>query len=130
MTDELHREVAEHFNEPMLAGFDLVRCIGYGEDDSDCYVIYRRPGGEVIWHTMVGGYTFLSRLKGQGYARSTSGEDWDDLFRLDHMLALNGCPKEAVMRVELRDTSKRPAKSLSALLATDPPSPPAARTPE
>lgn len=93
----LKDEALAHFNEPMLVGFDVARCIGYGEDDSDCYIIVKRPNphNDVIWHTMVGGYTWLDRLKGQGYVKSRNGEDWDDLYRLDSDLELNGSPKEA-----------------------------------
>jgi hypothetical protein len=109
LMSKLHRpeflaEVRAHFNEPMLSMFSVVRCVGYGEDDCDCYIIAQRPNpkGDLIWLTMVGGYTFLDRLKGQGHVVSTSGEDWDDLFRLDHVLALNGAPKaeEFIVKIE------------------------------
>jgi hypothetical protein len=110
MSVEMFSEVAEHFNEPMLAGFDVVRCIGYGEDEDDCYVIYRRPGGEIIWHTMVGGYMFLSLLKMQGRVVSTTGEEWNDLSRLDNMLTLNDAPKEDKMMCVFRDDETRSAE--------------------
>jgi hypothetical protein len=91
-----------HFNEPLIVGFEIARLIGYGEDDSDCYLICQHPkypDGETKWWTAVGGYTFLDRLKGQGYVRSTSGEDWDDFWRLDNFLSLNGAPKADEFKV-------------------------------
>jgi len=90
----LYAEAFAHFNEPAIVGFMLCRLIGYGETGIDCYFIFKKPRGEVFWNTCVGGYTWLNQLKGQNYVKSTSGEDWDDFFRLDNSLALNGCPKE------------------------------------
>lgn len=98
-------EVRAHFNEPMLMGAEVVRCIGYGEDEKDCYVIMRRPQphNDVIWHTMVGDYYFLDKLKGQQYVKGYTGEDWDDLFRLDADLQRAGVPKEAEFCVDIKD---------------------------
>jgi hypothetical protein len=101
-SNELEEMCRAHFNEPAIFGFEIARVIGYGEDEMDAYVIARHPNGsqaakrcgkQEIWHTCVGGYHFLDRLKGQGYVRSTGGEDWDDLVRLDSFLALNGAPR-------------------------------------
>jgi hypothetical protein len=104
--------VQQHFNEPMLSMFSVVRCIGYAEDADDCYIIYRHQGrhdgpllGEVGWHSMVGGYTFLDRLKGQGHVKAHTSEDWDDLVRLDNLLALNGTPKEDAFLVKIEHQS-------------------------
>ena len=94
MTGSLLEMCKAHFNEPMLTDKGLGRCIGYGEDESDCYIIIKNQLGRVYWQTCVGGYYWLDRLKGQQYVKSTQGEDWDDFFRLDNSLALNGCPKE------------------------------------
>lgn len=91
-----------HFNEPMLSMWGVVRCIGYGETAVDCYIIARKPGGQIAWLTCVGGYTFLDRLRGQGHVVSTSGEEWDDLLRLDNGLTLNDCPPEGEFLVDLR----------------------------
>lgn len=88
-------EFRAHFNEPILLSDRVARLIGFGEDDQDFYLICDYPGGKRVWHTAVGGYTFLDRLKGQGFVLSTSGDEWDDLFRLDQMLSLNGAPKAA-----------------------------------
>lgn len=99
---ELYEMCRAHFNEPMIAMERVVRCIGYGETAVDCYVISQSMGGKVTWHTCVGGYFWLDRLKGQDYVRSTGGEDWDDLYRLDNVLALNGAPKADAFRLELR----------------------------
>jgi len=92
-TTDLEAEVRTHFNEPVLT-HKLGRVIGYSEDECDCYIVIRYIGGDVRHHTMVGGYYWLNRLKGQRHVKSNSGEDWDDLFRLDRFLALNGSPKE------------------------------------
>lgn len=86
-------EMRSHFNEPILIGDRLARLVAFGEDAHDYYLVCVYMGGRQVWHTAVGGYTFLNRLNGQGYVLSTSGEEWDDLFRLDQMLALNGAPK-------------------------------------
>lgn len=126
MDTEVHsRDLLEmcrqHFNEPMLACEQVVRCIGYAETGVDCYIITRRFGGKIVWNTCVGGYIFLDRLKGQEYVRSSSGEDWDDLFRLDSTLALNGAPREPEFLIELRHEDMEDrcsiAESLEAALA-------------
>lgn len=104
---ELHDMARAHFNEPMIWNHELARCVGYGETAVDCYVIIRRSEsgcekGKLFWVTCVGGYTWLDRLKGQGYVKSVSGEDWDDLFRLDSDLKHNGCPREPEFILVLR----------------------------
>lgn len=104
---ELHDMALAHFNEPMLVSHQLARCIGYAETAIDCYIIARLPGsymqdGKTIWCTCVGGYTFLDRLRGQGYVKSTGGEDWDDLTRLDSSLGYNGAPRAEQFLVELK----------------------------
>lgn len=99
--NDLEKMCRDHFNEPMIVSFDLVRCVGYAEDEMDCYIIIRyrnwmlADDNEVDdrWHTCVGGYTFLDRLKGQGYVRGNNGEDWDDFTRLDKILTLNNAPR-------------------------------------
>lgn len=73
--------------------------IGYAETGVDCYFICRKIGtvfdqGDVFWNSCVGGTYWLNRLKGQCHVKSTQGEDWDDFYRLDNSLELNGCPKE------------------------------------
>lgn len=105
LTVKFIKEIYPHFNEPILIGFDLMRCVGYGETSVDSYIICKRPNphNDLIWVSMVGGYTFLDRLKGQNYVKSTQGEDWDDLFRLDNILELNGAPKEKNFIVEITE---------------------------
>lgn len=104
--NDIQKMCLEHFNEPVLLGFDLARLIGYGEDADDCYLIVKYPHRGVVWHTAVGGYTFLSRLKGQNFVipnhPSFEGEVWDDFIRLDNMLALNNVPKEEKFIVDIR----------------------------
>jgi len=84
------------FNEPLLVGRELVRLVGYAETAIDCYLVVRHCGGKETWHTCVGGYVFLSALKGQGRA----GE-WDDCLRLQHELDRNGCPEADEFRIVL-----------------------------
>ena len=97
---KLLRMCKRHFNEPFLANERVARLIGYGETGVDCYIIAQHLAaafdarGKIIWHTCVGGYIFLNRLKRQGYVKSTTGEDWDDFSRLDSVLMLNGAPKQ------------------------------------
>lgn len=95
--DPLEEEVRKHFNEPVLLGFDVGRIIGYAEDDRDCYMIVQHPfqlqGGGIVWHTMVGGYIYLDKLKEQGVTLASNGETWTDYWRLDNLLELNGAPK-------------------------------------
>jgi hypothetical protein len=83
----------ENFNKPILSNETVVRCIGYGETDMDCYVIVSSMDKGVYWHTGVGGYTSLSRLQGQSQVNATNGEIWDDLTRLDSQLGFNRAPK-------------------------------------
>jgi hypothetical protein len=98
-------EVRAHFNEPIICGMgmEVVRCVGYGESAIDCYLIYKDQDGKLCWNTMVGGYHWLDRLKGQcmtGYG--PDGEAWDDFYRIDSFLELNGCPKEPEFIVDMR----------------------------
>ena len=83
----------QHFNEPIICHSEVVRLIGYAETARDCYLICSSMREGIFWNTAVGGYTFLDRLKGQGYVKSTEGEDWDDFTRLDGLLELNNAPK-------------------------------------
>ena len=99
---EIRALCEQHFNEPILSGSEVVRLIGYAETAVDCYLICSSMDRGIYWNTAVGGYTFLDRLKGQGYVRSTGGEDWDDLTRLDSLLQLNGAPKVEKFLVILR----------------------------
>lgn len=111
MASKLQNEILSHFNEPMLCCGIVVRCIGYGEDDMDCYVVMRQakpyhiyPHTPIFRHTCVGGYTFLDKLKGQGHVKAYNGEDWDDLTRLDDDLARADAPKEPAPMIELQRT--------------------------
>ena len=89
----------EHFNEPIIISGKLARLIGYSETNIDCYLICSIEG-KIIYHTAVGGYTFLNRLKGQNYVKAHNGEDWDDFFRLNNELEYNGAPKAPAFIVE------------------------------
>lgn len=95
MMENLLAEAVKHFNEPILMGLTIGRCIGYAEDDEDCYLIVRDRFGVAVRHTFVGGFTYLDCLKGKHIIISKeSGEEWDDYYRIDKLLELNGCPKE------------------------------------
>lgn len=83
----------KHFNKPILCNEKVVRCIGYGETDMDCYVIVSSMDQGIFWQTGVGGYMTLSRLEGQGHVVATDGAIWDDLIRLDNTLKFNGAPR-------------------------------------
>lgn len=104
-SNELHEMCLSRFNEPVLLGSKLARCIGYGETGVDCYVIVRYPGypdGKVVWHTCVGGYTWLRLLKNQGQVVSSAGDHWNDYTRLENLLNLNGSPPEAEFLLVLK----------------------------
>lgn len=94
LCEKFINEIKLHFNEPMLSFGVLSRCVGYGEDDMDAYVLVKQRDGKIIWNTLVGGYTFLNLLNEQNKIISTEGELWTDLSRLDNELERNGCPKE------------------------------------
>lgn len=102
---DLEQMCRDHFNEPVITMFDVGRLVGYAEDDSDCYLIVNYPNGadrRTVWHTCVGGYTFLDRLKGQHLVISYKGDRWDDFYRIDSVLELNGCPKVPEFIVDRR----------------------------
>ncbi len=94
----LCEEIRLHFNEPVLIGHQLCRAVGYGEDSEDCYLICDHPITGRHWHSLVGGYIWLTSLKEQGTTipkdAAYAGEVWTDYTRLDNMLEMNGCPKE------------------------------------
>ena len=87
-------EVSAHFNEPILLGTEIGRVIGYAEDEVDCYIVVKTKSRGVYWHTMVGGYYYLTLLIGQNSIISRSGELWNDLIRLDGDLERIGVARE------------------------------------
>lgn len=93
-TTDLEQMCRDHFNEPVLLGFEVARLVGYAEDDHDCYLIVNYPNypnaARTVYHTCVGGYHWLDRLRGQHLVISKAGERWDDYHRIDNMLKLNG----------------------------------------
>ena len=98
----LYDEALRHFNEPVLLHLSVGRLIGYAETAVDCYYILHEPQKEIYWHTAVGGVVFLDRLGGNNALNLSSGEQVDDLIRLDHWLELAGVPKEAGFQLTLR----------------------------
>jgi hypothetical protein len=102
MQEDLLQEAEQHFNEPILIGLEVSRCVGYAEDEDDCYLIVNVPRRGLAWHMFVGGYTYLDVLKGQGRCESPTGEEWDDFTRLDSLLEVNGVPKVTEFIISLR----------------------------
>lgn len=101
---EVYRALVPRHNEPVIDAYgNLARLIGYGEDESDCYLILHSPERGVVWHTAVGGYTFLTSLKGQGVIHSSSGENWNDLWRLSEDLKRRGVPETDEFQVILEE---------------------------
>lgn len=99
-TNHILEEFRRHFNEPVIIGLEVMRVIGYSEDNMDCYLMAQDVTGRIIHHTAVGGYVFLDCLKSQGYVKAYNSEDWDDLFRLDSWLTCGNAPKQDEFRIE------------------------------
>src|SRR5258706_267255 len=59
------------------------------------------------------GYNLDAAIKELNYVKSYSGEDWDDFFRLDNTLALNGCPKEKEFMLVINHNDMENLKSIS-----------------
>jgi len=93
MNKAYREEVESHFNEPILIWSELMRCIGYAEDDEDCYLIARDKKGNEVWTSLVGGYVYLTALSGSNAVQSNDDLDvtWDDLHRVNMFL---GTPEE------------------------------------
>jgi hypothetical protein len=89
--NDIHKKAKEHFNEPVLDGLKVVRLIGYGEDDQDCYWIVNAPEG-IYWLSAVVDVMSLRFLKNQGQCFSSDGELWNDYVRIDYWLSLSGAP--------------------------------------
>lgn len=106
---DVYKMCQEHFNEPVLMYFKLARLVGYGEDADDCYLIVKYPDypdGKIVHHTAVGGYIFLDKLQGQHITIPAypeyKGQVWDDYYRLDEALELNGARREKEFIVDKR----------------------------
>lgn len=90
-----YEEVKSHFNEPVIIGSEVCRIIGFGVDDEDYYLIVNSRSRGKFWMTFVGGYIYLDCLKGQhAIASKHTDEIWDDYFRMNSFLTLNGVPEE------------------------------------
>ena len=101
--DEILEEITKHFNEPILIGGDLVRLIGFAEDPDDYYYICQHFGGKLVYNSCVGGLIPLDRLRGQSFHAGHNGEHWDDYYRLDSVLELNGSPKVETLIMKVLD---------------------------
>lgn len=84
-------EIKEHFNEPILVGFELVRLVGYSIDEDDFYLVYADQYGPSKI-SFVGGYTYLNALKNQNMLR-IDDKVYNDFIRLDNFLEMNCVPK-------------------------------------
>lgn len=124
--NDIQQMCLDHFNEPVLLSFELARLIGYAEDADDCYLIVKYPRKGVVWHTAVGGYIFLDKLKGQGAVvlscPSYEGEVWDDFYRLDNLLEITGVTKEKEFIVDIRphQVYTKISREFGAAVAQDP----------
>lgn len=102
MQESTFQTAKDHFNKPMMSGMELCRCVGYAEDEEDCYLIVKRPYKDLLWISMVGGYFFFTNDTGSDYCR------------IDRLLEYNGAPKVQEMIV-IDNTEK---------VVTTPPFPP------
>lgn len=84
---ELYEEAVLHFNEPAIVGLELFRLVGYHETGIDCYFTFRGLNGMIIHNSCVGGYFWLTEVT--------------DLNKLSDVMALNGCPKEDKLLVDI-----------------------------
>lgn len=102
---DLSAEIQSHFNEPVLVFFQLARCVGYAEDEDDCYMVIHRPNpyNDTIWWSLCTGYVFLDCLKNQRIMQDADGNTCTDFSLLDGWLALNGAPKYKNFLVIERD---------------------------
>ena len=110
--EKIRQMCLDHFNEPILVDLKIARLIGYAEDEYDCYLILKYPDDKgVVWHSAVGGYTLLDRLKGQDEFvpkhHDFDDEVWDDFKRLDSLLTIRGVHKEKSFLNEDQTTDER-----------------------
>ncbi len=93
-----------HFNEPVIDIFDVVRLIGWGQDDDDCYFIFAARNGRIYRSSAVGGFIPLDRLRNQqtpdGIRHALESPARDDFEQLDKWLALNGAPRSGTFWLE------------------------------
>ncbi|MBY3158382.1 hypothetical protein HFO56_39475 [Rhizobium laguerreae] len=104
-TTDLEQMCRDHFNEPVLLGTEVGRLVGYAEDERDSYLIIHYPNPsepKIVWHTCVGGYHWLDRLRGQHLVIAYNGERWDDFYRVDSDLERCGAPKVGSFILERR----------------------------
>lgn len=107
---DILRELLPRHNEPLIDAFHHVaRLIGYAEDDRDCYLILHSAERGKYWATAVGGYHFLTMLKGQGVIRSICGQDWHDLWRISNDLTLRGVPETEKFEIILEPQKREVA---------------------
>ena len=129
--DPSYAEARVHFNEPVVDMFSVVRLIGWGQDEDDCYYIYLRHGaGQVYRSSAVGGFIALTPLKQaqspDGLRHALEDPACDDFDQLDKWLALNGAPRADVFRLEDRSimsTRVTPAKEMIDANQSLPPAP-------
>lgn len=94
----------EHFNEPVIDMFKVVRLVGWGQDEYDCFYIYRAPFGKQYASSAVGAFIPLRQLKSQdtpdGIRHAMADPARDDFDQLDKWLEINGAPKAEAFILE------------------------------
>lgn len=93
-------DAMEHFNEPVLDGVEVVRLVGWGQDDMDCFFVYIGQRRGLYRSTAVCGFTPLRCLRDQSAVTSRAGEYWDDYTRIESLLSLNGVLKAPAFLLE------------------------------
>ena len=90
-------DALKHFNEPVIDMFEVVRLIGWGQDEHDSYFIYLHRGGEISRSSTVGGFIPLDRLGDQdtpdGIRHALENPARNDFEQLNKWLTLNGAPE-------------------------------------
>lgn len=90
--------VKEHFNEPVIDMFNVVRLVGYEETEEDSYWIYKVPNGNC--HEAGGRRTYASSCVGSPIllkslnVRTNGRAFFSPYEMLDTWLSLNGCEQE------------------------------------
>lgn len=94
----------KHFNQPVIVMFEVVRLIGWGQDEDDAYFIFRYRGGHIERSSVVGGFIPLTALQTQdtpdGIRHAMEDPARNDFHQLDKWLHFNGAPKADAFIIE------------------------------
>lgn len=92
--NECIEEVKRQFNHiGIWADTDIVRLIGFAEDEDDFYWHIMYIGGKEVYASMVGPFESLVG-KSERYAQ------------IENVFSLNGCPKAEEMRITILPSEK------------------------